>query len=113
MSDIVRIEIIGFSETFCSPFPCDETRTCGLDECSPTGKLTPAFESLKKRVQEDYGNRVELTFTLLDNGIPDRVRKIIEAERPPLPIILVNGKVTKIGRIAYDRIKKEIDSVVS
>ena len=110
MADIIRIEIIGFAETFCSPFPCDETRTCGLDECHPTGKLIPAFESLKKKVLHDYCDRVELTLIVLDEGIPERVRNIIEADRPPLPIILVNGKVTKIGRIAYDRIKKEIDS---
>jgi hypothetical protein len=113
MADIIRIEIIGFTETFCSPFPCDETRTCGLDECHPTGKLVPAFESLKKKILADYGNRVELSITILDGGIPERVRKIIEADRPPLPVILINGKVTKIGRIAYDRIKKEIDSVIS
>jgi hypothetical protein len=112
MEDIVRIEIIGFTETFCSPFPCDETRTCGLDSCHPTGKLVPAFESLKKRVHDDFGSRVELTLTILDEGIPERIRKIIESERPPLPIILINGNVTKIGRIAYERIKKEIDSII-
>jgi hypothetical protein len=111
MTDSIRIEIIGFSQTFCSPFPCDETRTCGLIDCHPAGTLVPAVESLKKKIRGDYGNRVEVTLTILDEGIPDRIKKIIEAEHPPVPIILVNGKVTRIGRIAYDRIKKEIDSV--
>jgi hypothetical protein len=113
MADTVRIEVIGFTQTFCSPFPCDETRTCGLDGCHPTGTLVPAFESLKKRVHDEYGSSVEVSLTLLDEGIPDRIRKIIEAEHPPLPIVLANGRVTKIGRIAYDRIKKEIDSIRS
>jgi hypothetical protein len=55
---------------------------------------------------------VDLSLTLLDKGIPERIKKIIESEHPPIPLILVNGKITKIGRIAYDRIKKEIESVL-
>ena len=113
MAEIIRIEIIGFTHTFCSPFPCDETRTCGLSECHPKGTLVPAFESLKKEVEKDYGSRVDLSLTLLDNGIPERIKKIIESDHPPIPLILVNGRITKIGRIAYDRIKKEIESVLT
>ena len=110
MADPITVEIIGFSGSSCSPFPCDETRTCGLTACHPTGQLVKSFESLKTLLAEEYGPRVGLTLTLLDEGIPDRIKKIIEDEHPPVPIILVNGKVTRIGRIVYDRIKKEIDS---
>ncbi len=49
------------------------------------------------------------TLTLIDNGAPEHVRTIIEREYPPLPMVLVNGHVTKIGRITLDRIKKEIE----
>jgi len=38
-----------------------------------------------------------------------RIRTIIEQEFPPIPMILVNGRVTRIGRIALDRIMKEIE----
>ena len=47
----------------------------------------------------------------MDLQVPDYVKKIIEADFPPLPIVMVNGKLTRIGRIALDRIKKEIDVV--
>ncbi|HXX55777.1 MAG TPA: hypothetical protein VEI81_06760 [Methanoregula sp.] len=105
----VTLEIIGFSYTSCSPFPCDATRTCGLSDCHPDGQLVKAFDALRSRVAEEYGQDVDLTLTLLDDGIPGRIRAIIENEHPPIPLVLVNGRVTRIGRIAYDRIKKEID----
>jgi hypothetical protein len=41
--------------------------------------------------------------------VPDYITAIIERDRPPLPMVLVNGRVTKIGRIALDRIKAEIE----
>ena len=53
--------------------------------------------------------RVELKLTLIDNDAPDYLQKIIETDYPPLPIVLVNGRVTRIGRISLDRIKKEIE----
>ncbi|HVN74441.1 MAG TPA: hypothetical protein VMT44_07610 [Methanoregula sp.] len=109
----VTLEIIGFSYTSCSPFPCDATRSCGLSDCHPSGQLVKAFDALKSLVSEEYGQDVNLTLTLLDNGIPDRVKAIIENEHPPIPLILVNGRVTRIGRIAYDRIKNEIDLALS
>jgi hypothetical protein len=52
---------------------------------------------------------VELKLTLIDDGAPGYIKKIIETDFPPLPIILVNGRVTRIGRISLDRIKKEIE----
>jgi hypothetical protein len=52
---------------------------------------------------------VEPTFTLIDDDVPDYVQVLIETEYPPLPIVLVNKKLTRIGRIHLDRIKKEIE----
>jgi len=68
-----------------------------------------AFEELKRVLKNDYGNRVDLKLTLIDNGTPDYIRSIIETEYPPLPMVLVNGRITRIGRISLDRIKKEIE----
>jgi hypothetical protein len=109
MKGTVLIEIVGLKNSECCPFPCDENRTCGLSGCFPTGKLLPAFEELKKVLVTEYGNRVDLKLTLLDDGTPDYIITIIETEYPPLPMVLVNGRLTRIGRISLDRIKKEIE----
>lgn len=111
MAGTIKVEIIGLKDSECCPFPCDDNRTCGLSDCFPTGKFTAAFDALATVLKEQYGDRVELRLTLIDDGVPDYVKKIIEDDFPPLPIILVNGKLTRIGRIALDRIKKEIDAV--
>jgi hypothetical protein len=108
MAELIKVEIIGLPFTSCSPFPCDETRTCGLSECQPSNRITISFDELKKALANEFGNRVELTLTLIDKGVPDRIKTIIEAEHPPLPIILVNGRLTRIGRIDVERIKSEI-----
>jgi hypothetical protein len=50
-----------------------------------------------------------MTLTLIDNGLPDHIREIYERDHPPFPMVIVNGRVTKIGRIALDRIKAEIE----
>ena len=47
--------------------------------------------------------------TLIDDGIPEHIRKIIEERHPPIPIVLVNGKLTSIGRVSLDLIKEEIE----
>jgi len=109
MTGSVLVEIVGLKNAECCPFPCDENRTCGLSGCYPTGKLNEAFDELKQVLKKEYGDRVDLKLTLIDNGAPDYIQKIIEKEFPPLPIILVNGRVTRIGRISLDRIKKEIE----
>jgi hypothetical protein len=110
MTGPVLIEIVGLKNTECSPFPCDDNRTCNLSGCYPSGKLERSFEELKKVLKNEYGSRVELKLTLIDHGTPDYIRSIIETEYPPLPMILVNGRITRIGRISLDRIKKEIDA---
>ena len=109
MSGTVQIEVVGLEKSECSPFPCDEDRTCGLTGCYLRGTLPEAFEELRKVLSKLYGDRVSLTLTLIDGGAPERIRNIIEKEYPPLPMIIVNGRVTRIGRIALDRIKAEIE----
>jgi hypothetical protein len=111
MAGTITIEIIGLNDSECCPFPCDENRTCGLSECYPTGKLTAAFDALAAELRKEYGDRLNIKLTLVDGGVPDYVKKVIETDFPPLPIVMVNGKLTRIGRIVLSRIKKEIDAV--
>jgi hypothetical protein len=112
MADPVEIEIAGFETAECSPFPCNEERTCGLTDCYPTGKLTAAFEALKNVLEKEYGTRIVMKLTLLDSDVPAHIKTIIETQRPALPIVLVKGRVTPIGRIALDRIETEIKKVL-
>ncbi|WAC04067.1 MAG: hypothetical protein OS112_06215 [Methanoregula sp.] len=112
MSDTVHIEIAGFENADCSPFPCNEERTCRLVECYPTGKLTVAFDALKKVLMDEYGNKISIQLTLLDKGTPPQLQSIIETHHPALPMVIINGRVTPIGRIALERIKKEIEKVL-
>lgn len=109
MTSSVNVEIVGLKTSECSPFPCDEDRTCGLTGCYLKGKLTDAYEDLALVLKKLYGDRVTTKLTLIDNGAPDHIRTIIERDFPPLPMVIINGRVTKIGRIALDRIKAEIE----
>ncbi len=109
MANPVDVEIIGLKDSSCSPFPCDETRSCGLSGCDPTGMLAAAVETLKKTLLEKYGNRVRLRLTYIDETVPPHVEEIIRTRYPPLPIIIVNGDLAKIGRISLPMIEKEID----
>jgi hypothetical protein len=109
MAGTVTVEIAGLETSECSPFPCDEDRTCGLTGCYLSGKLVDAFTELKKVLEAIYGDRVDVRLTLIDDGAPDHIRTIIEREYPPIPMVIVNGRITRIGRIALDRIKKEIE----
>ena len=109
MTGTVLVEIVGLKTSECSPFPCDENRTCGLFGCYLSGKLDNAYRELEKILKSIYGDRVDTKLTLIDDMVPDHIRTIIEREYPPIPMILVNGKLTRIGRISLDRIKKEIE----
>ncbi len=111
MTGPIKIEIIGLKDSECCPFPCDENRTCGLTDCYPTGKLTAAFDALEAELKKEYGDRVDLKLTLVDDHVPDYVKNLVETDYPPLPMILVNGKLARIGRIVLSRIQKEIDAV--
>jgi len=105
----VTVEIVGFMESECGPFPCDETRSCGLEACYPSNSLIDAIGALRDELLAQYADRVEVKMTLLDEGMPDHIRKIIEERHPPIPIVLVNGRLTSIGRVSLDLIKEEID----
>lgn len=109
MKDAIIIEIIGFEDSSCGPFACDEERTCELEECYPTEKLVPAYHALKSTLHERYGDRISVSLTLLDDGVPDYILKIIEKYHPPLPIVLINGKVTPLGRISLPYMQREIE----
>jgi hypothetical protein len=109
MTGTVHVEIVGLRTSECSPFPCDEDRTCGLSGCYLSGKLIDASSELAKVLKASYGDRVDLKLTLIDEGAPEHIRAIIEKEFPPIPMVLVNGRLTRIGRITLDRIKKEIE----
>ena len=109
MPDPLVIEIIGFSEQECGPFPCEPDRTCGLEECFPSGSFLSAVDALRRALAARYGERVRVTVTLLDDGVPERVKAIIERSHPPIPIVLLAGRVTPIGRISLTRLAGEID----
>jgi hypothetical protein len=109
MAGTITVEIVGLKTSECSPFPCDEDRTCGLSECYLSGKLNDAFRELEKVLKAAYGARVDTKLILIDDGAPAHIRTIIERDYPPIPMVLVNGRLTRIGRISLDRIKKEIE----
>ena len=108
MAEVI-VEIVGFMESECGPFPCDETRSCGLDTCYPSNSLMDAIGALRDELLDLYGDRVEVKTTLLDDAMPDHIRKLIEERHPPIPIVLVNGRLTSIGRVSFDLIKEEIE----
>lgn len=103
------IEIIGLKDSACSPFPCDETRSCGLYECFPTGKLDRAAGALKNELRELYGDQVELRLVLIDKEMPGYVEEIIAREYPPIPFVLINGRLVPLGRISLTLMKKEVE----
>lgn len=105
----ITVEVIGLRASRCSPFPCDDERSCGLSECYPMGSLNRAFEVLEKELKKEYGDEVSLKLTVIDDEVPSYVEKIISEHYPPIPIILVNGKVTPIGRVSLPLIKKELE----
>ncbi|NLB01207.1 MAG: hypothetical protein GX837_09685 [Methanomicrobiales archaeon] len=105
----VTVEIVGLEESECGPFPCDETRSCGLETCYPSNRLLDAISALRDELIAAYGDAIEVKTTLIDDEMPDYVRKLIEERHPPIPIILVNGRLTSIGRVSLDLIKEEID----
>jgi hypothetical protein len=110
MASPIHIEIIGLKDISCSPFPCDNTRSCGLYDCYPSGKLVVAFNALADEIRKEYGDRVVLTLTLIDDGVPPYVKKVIEEHYPPLPIVLIDWRYTPMGRISLPLMQKEIEN---
>ncbi|NLZ29245.1 MAG: hypothetical protein GX885_00585 [Methanomicrobiales archaeon] len=105
----VTVEIVGLEESDCGPFPCDETRSCGLEACYPSNRMIDAISALRYELLAEYGDTVEVLMTLIDDAMPEHIKDIIEKRHPPIPIILVNGRLTSIGRVSLDLIKEEIE----
>ena len=82
MNETVAVEVIGLKDFSCGPFPCDEERSCGLETCYPTEKLVPAFHALKEKLEEIYNDRVVVRLTLIDDEVPDRIRRLIDEHQP-------------------------------
>jgi len=111
MTDSISIEIIGFLNSLCGPFPCTDDRSCGLEECYPSGLFIDAYKALETALKQEYGQKINLKVTLLDDDVPEYVKEIIEKHHPPVPIVLINGKVSPIGRISLNRVRKEINKI--
>lgn len=109
MTGPIEIEVVGLEDSPCSPFPCDNTRTCGLHECYPSGKLVPAFEALRKELLRQYGDAVRVTLTLLDREVPAHLREIIAERYPPIPFVLVDGELVPMGRVSLPQMQREIE----
>ncbi len=112
MNPKITIEIIGYKDMECSPFPCTEERTCGLFSCAPSNNLVKAVSALQEVIQRDYGDVVSIILTLIDETVPQYVTDIYTTYNPAFPIILVNSHFIPIGRISYPLIKEEIDKLV-
>lgn len=104
----IILEIVGYRNMECSPFPCDPDRTCGLYDCAPTNALLPAVDALKRELKAEFGDAVEVTLTLLDDGVPDYIKNIYERDHPALPMILVQGTPIPVGRISCTPIMQAI-----
>ncbi len=113
MNTIVTIEVVGLKDSSCSPFPCDMTRSCGLYDCYPSGKLVPAYESLHSEIRRQYGERVRMELVLIDEEMPDYIRDVIAASYPPIPFVTVNGNLVPMGRISLPQVQKEIDKILN
>jgi len=100
MTEKIAVEIVGYKDTECSPFPCDADRSCGLDDCAPTNALLPAVEALKKELEVEFGESIEVTLTLIDQSVPDYIKEIYERDHPALPMVLIQGTPVPIGRIS-------------
>jgi hypothetical protein len=100
MSKKIILEVVGYQNMECSPFPCDSDRSCGLYDCAPTNALLPAVDALKKELKTEFGDAVEVTLTLLDDGVPNYIKNIYERDHPALPMILVQGTLIPVGRIS-------------
>ena len=113
METAIEIEIAGFKKGGCGPFPCDEHRTCGLEECYPDGDLQKACLALDTTLKKEFGDGIIVRVTLLDNGIPEHIRQIVEKYHPPVPMILVNGSLFPLGRVSFNHMKKYLSPLIT
>ena len=85
MANTITIEVIGLRDSYCSPFACDDERSCGLSDCYPMGTLVRAFEVLEKTLRKEYGDTVSLKLTLIDDEVPPSHRSNYFRTLPPDP----------------------------
>ena len=111
--NVVTVEVVGYKDSECSPFPCDEDRTCGLSACSPSNQLIRAVEALRVKLKEEFSDTVTVQLTLLDDGVPAYIRELYEAEHPAIPMILINKKLLPVGRISWQHIRDGVNSALS
>lgn len=104
----VIVEVVGYRDSGCSPFPCDEERTCELSICKPSGKLIPATEALRVKLKEEFSDDISVQLTLLDDGVPDYIRELYETKHPAIPMILINKRLLPIGRISWPHIRDAV-----
>lgn len=105
---LVTLEIVGYKNSECSPFPCDENRTCGLTSCAPSASLERAFDALKDELKKEFGDNISMKLTFLDDNIPDYIKGIYERDHPAIPMVLVQGAIIPVGRISLEPIRKAI-----
>ncbi len=110
----VTVEVVGYRDSECSPFPCDDDRSCGLSACSPSNGLIPATEALRAKLKEEFPvDEITVQLTLIDDEVPDYIRELYEAEHPAIPMILINRKLFPIGRISLPQIRDAVRQVLS
>ena len=108
----ITVEVVGYTYRPCGPFPCDADRSCGLDACYQKEKLSFAFPALCDALKNKYGDKVSVELVPLDKETPARIKDIVRAEHPPLPIILINGKCVPVGAVSVPRISDYIDPLL-
>ncbi len=108
----ITVEVIGYQDSECSPFPCDDDRTCELSACKPSNKLVNATEALRNKIKEEFSQEIQVTLTLLDSGVPEYIRKIYEEKHPAIPMILINGELLPVGRISWSHIRDAVRRVI-
>ena len=113
MTEKMILEIVGYKDMECSPFPCDADRSCGLFDCEPTNALLPAVKALKKELEAEFGDAIEVTLTLLDESVPDYVKNIYEKDHPALPMILLQGTLIPVGRISLPPIAQAVRELLT
>ncbi len=109
---LITVEVVGYTYRPCGPFPCDAERSCGLEDCYQKEKLSFAFPALADALKGKYGDKVSVVLIPLDKEIPDRIKEIVRADHPPLPIILINGNLVPVGAVSVPRISEYIDPLL-
>jgi hypothetical protein len=112
VKELLTLEVVGYKKSECSPFPCDENRTCGLISCAPSGELIVAYNALKMKIEEEYSGKIEMKLTLLDEEVPQYIKEIYENEHPAIPMILLNGEVLPVGRVSWTHIQDAISKKI-